>query len=211
MWPSMCGDCRNKQAAEYEAQQRVQEQLRREHKLRENLSRTIPRRYEKACLDDLPDTLRKLFENLIPTEGAYLYGATGVGKTYSLCAVARELVTQGYWVKRIVWERLTLEIRGSFRYEDVSEQEIIQPLIDCDILIIEDLGTSTSADRTESDFNLRVLLTILDARNEDMRPTWISSNKSIEQLAETFDDRVASRLCEHCKIILLEGKDRRRK
>jgi len=206
----MCGDCRNKQAAEYEAQQVIQGQLRREHELREILSRVIPRRYEKASLDDLQDTLRKLFEKLMPHKGVYLFGATGVGKTHSLCAVARELVMWGYWVKRIVWERLTLGIRGSFRDDDISEQEIIQPLIDCDILIIEDLGTSTSADRTESDFNLRVLLTILDARNEDMRPTWISSNKSIEQLAETFDDRVASRLCEHCEIVLLEGRDRRK-
>jgi len=208
-WQSKCGVCRDKQAAAHEKEEREKNRLREEHKLREALSQTIPRRYEKASLGDLPTGLREMLEKLMPEKGAYIYGETGRGKTHALCAVARELITRGYWVKRVVWERLAFDIRSSFNSSDTDEGGIVQPLLDCDVLIIEDVGTSTSNDRIESDFNLRTLLMILDYRNEFMRPTWFSSNKSVAQLGGTFDDRTASRIREHCEIILLEGKDKR--
>jgi len=154
--------------------------------------------------------VRNKLLKLAPRKGGYLYGLCGVGKSYSLCAIARLMLTEGYTVRRVVWERLTLDIRGTYKSNKQSERDLLQPLIDCDVLIIEDVGTTTSAGGTESDFNLRVLLTILDSRLEGRRPTWLSSNKSVEQLAQTFDDRIGSRLHEHCEIILLEGPDRRK-
>ena len=178
--------------------------------LRKRLHNTIPPHFRLAHIRHLPPVVRNKLLKLAPRKGGYLYGLCGVGKSYSLCAIARLMLTEGYTVRRVVWERLTLDIRGTYKSNKQSERDLLQPLIDCDVLIIEDVGTTTSAGGTESDFNLRVLLTILDSRLEGRRPTWLSSNKSVEQLAQTFDDRIGSRLHEHCEIILLEGPDRRK-
>jgi len=205
-----CRKCSDeRQRAEHE-QQIEQDRLRQGRELTERLARVIPGRYENSRMGDLPVAWQEKFFGLMPKRGAYLYGSPGVGKTYSLCAVARELITEGHSVRRVVWERLTLDIRATYKSNRKSERDLIRPLIDCDVLIVEDVGTTTSLDGQESDFSLRTLLTILDSRLEACRPTWFSSNKSVEQLSATFDDRIASRLHEHCKIILLDGRDRRK-
>lgn len=219
-WPLGCDDCVEeikKELKEEREQEEYKQQQAQELECRKKcIAAILPRRYESACLDDLPKRFREqLYEKFNKTErkGAYLYGEPGRGKTYALCAVLRDLITRGHQVRRVVWERLTFDIRASIKSEfrDVTEKTILQPLLDCDVLIIEDVGTTTRNERAESDFNLRVFLMILDYRNENMKPTFISSNKSVEQLARTFDDRVASRIYEHCEVILLKGKDRRRK
>jgi DNA replication protein DnaC len=210
-FPYCCRKCGVEKERTEHKQQIEQARLRQGRKLKELLGRVIPRRYENAHMGDVPAKWQETFFELMPNRGAYLYGSPGVGKTYSLCAIARELITEGHSVRRVVWERLMLDIRNTYKSNQKSERDLLQPLIDCDVLIIEDVGTTTSLESMESDFSLRTLLTILDSRLEACKPTWFSSNKSVEQLATTFDDRIASRLCEHCKIILLSGKDKRKK
>lgn len=79
-----------------------------------------------------------------------------------------------------------------------------------DKLFIEDVGTTVSLDKQESDFSLRTFLVLLDQRLEACQPTFITTNKTLEQLGRCFDDRIASRLIQACKIIKLTGADRRR-
>jgi DNA replication protein DnaC len=210
-FPCCCRKCEQREKAEGQARQLRQKRIAKQHALRERLDSTIPQLFRYAHIRHLRQAVKNGLSELTPKRGAYLYGSPGVGKTYSLCAVARKLITEGRGVRRVVWERLTLSIRGTYKSNHKSEQDLLQPLIDCDVLIVEDVGTTTSLDGAESDFSLRTLLTILDSRLEACKPTWFSSNKSVEQLATTFDDRIASRLCQHCKIILLSGKDRRKK
>jgi len=209
-WPARCWACEQRQEAQ---RQRRQVRLRRRARqqiLGKRLGATIPQLFRRAHIRHLGEVVRNKILGLVPARGGYLYGAPGRGKTYSLCAIARLMITEGYNVRRVVWERLSLDIRDTFKSNHTSELDLIGPLIDCDVLIIEDVGTTTSTGGMESDFNLRLLLTILDSRLESHRPTWLSSNKSVEQLAQTFDDRIASRLYGHCKIILLAGPDRRK-
>lgn len=168
----------------------------------------VKKRYINAKLDDLGQALK---EKLCSCEkdGAYIYGFPGVGKTYALAAVASYYLQLGYDVKRIGYERLCLKIRDTFKPQSInSEQDVIQQYLDADILIIEDLSTTVSFGRQESDFALRVVLLILDSRMEDCLPTFISGNKPPKELENAFDLRVVSRL-RLGKIIRLMGKDRR--
>ncbi|MBN1508747.1 MAG: hypothetical protein JW955_18000 [Sedimentisphaerales bacterium] len=71
------------------------------------------------------------------------------------------------------------------------------------------MGTTVRWDKQESDFSLRTFLVLLDQRLEACRPTFITTNKPLEQLGESFDDRTASRLIQACRIVKLEGRDRR--
>ena len=61
----------------------------------------------------------------------------------------------------------------------------------------------------ESDFSLRTLLVLLDHRIEQNLATFVTTNKTIEDLAWSFDQRVASRLRQACEIVEIRGADRR--
>lgn len=211
IWPAQCKPCRIKRDKEMQAQVLRKSRRTKQNQLRQRINAVVPELFRDAHIRDIPFVLRsKLLALVDNQQGAYMYGRPGTGKSYSLCAIARELITSGHKVRRVVWERLTLEIRGTYKRGDATELDIIKPLIDCDILFLEDIGTTVSPNSLESDFNLRVLLTIIDSRYEALRPTWITSNKSISQLEKSFDERIASRLSEHCKPICLEGRDHRR-
>ena len=143
------------------------------------------------------------------SEGAYIWGKPGVGKTYALAALARKFITEGYSIKRISYEKLCLIIRDSFKPSSKSsEWGVIEPYLLADKLFLEDISTTVSVGRQETDFSLSVVLLILDSRSEDCLPTYITGNKPLKELENAFDARVVSRLRQG-EIIHLTGKDRR--
>jgi DNA replication protein DnaC len=169
----------------------------------------VPERYINAEISHLSKGLQKAVEADTNT-GILLWGAAGVGKTYALSALARKHIADGYIVKRIHYEVLCLKLRDTFNPKATqTEWSIIEPLLNCDKLYIEDVGTSKSIGNQESDFSLRTFLVLLDMRMECCRPTFITSNKSVENLADSFDQRVGDRL-KTFLVIKLGGESKRK-
>lgn len=160
-------------------------------------------------MEKLPKAIIAAARSLRSNQGLLLWGSPGVGKTYSLCAIARQLYFDGWDVKRTTWDMLCLKIRDTFSHGG-SELQIVKSLVRVDKLFMEDVGVTVSIGQQESDFSLRMFLLMLDQRLEHCRATYVSSNKSVEELGRSFDLRIASRLQEACHIIKLEGRDRRR-
>lgn len=140
------------------------------------------------------------------------WGKAGVGKSYVACALLRRFICQRRKTstERVSFEMLCLKLRSTFSGKDASELNILSPLLTCDLLVLEDLGTSKSIGVSESDFSLRTVLALIDSRIENCLPTIITTNKSVENLAASFDDRIASRLSGF-KIIKIDGADKRAK
>lgn len=129
-----------------------------------------------------------------------------------MCAFASDLWDNGWQVVRVAYDMLMLQIRDTYKPgAKQTELGVIQPLIDAEKLIIEDVGVTVSVGAQESDFSLRTFLVLLDQRLEHCRATYITSNKSVEEIGKSFDARVASRLRQACEIVQLTGKDRRAK
>jgi IstB-like ATP binding protein len=171
----------------------------------------IPERYSNATLADLAEPLVERYLALPTDKGLLLWGTPGVGKTHAMCAFAKNLWTEGWEFRRITYERLCLDIRATYDGgAGTSERTIMEPFWTVPKLFIEDVGVTVSLGQQESDFSLRTFTTLLDRRLEQCRATFITSNKSLEELAESFDVRVASRLCEACDIVRVMGVDRRR-
>jgi DNA replication protein DnaC len=108
---------------------------------------------------------------------------------------------------------LLLEIRSCFdkqRREWSSEggaqteKGLIDQYANYKVLILDDLGVEKT-----SDWSMQTLYTLIDRRYREMMRTIITSNLTLDQLAEKLDDRISSRIAGMCDIQVLKGKDRR--
>jgi predicted ATPase len=170
----------------------------------------IPPLFQEARLEHLSGPLQQKIKSLPADRGLLFWGEPGVGKSYAMAALMQYLLFEGCQVERISYEMLCLQLRDTYKTGSTrTEFDVIKSLIEVDKLFIEDVGTTVSMGGQESDFSLRTFLVLLDQRLECGRATFITSNKNIEDLAASFDSRIASRLHQACEIVHLAGKDRR--
>lgn len=175
------------------------------------IDQIVPDRYRTASYVDLSTSILARIQKLEMSQGILFWGTPGTGKSHALSAILNERFYGGHDVARETYEMLCLKIRDTYKSgSKLTELHVINPLIEVETLVIEDVGTTVSVGEQESDFSLRTFLVLLDKRLEWCRPTFISTNKSVEELGKSFDIRVASRLQEACDIIELSGTDRRK-
>ena len=154
----------------------------------------IPKRYISAEIKHLKANLQTGLTKKIDT-GILLWGTPGSGKTYAMSALIKKYLADGFIIQRIHYEVLCLKLRDTFNPKATgTEWGIIEPLLKCDKLFIEDVGVTKSIGEKETDFSLRTFLVLLDIRMEHMRPTFITTNKSVENLESSFDKRIGDRL-----------------
>ena len=177
--------------------------------------RGVPRRFLNARISDFPAPWQKLRES---SEGIFLGGSRGVGKTHLAVALMREMILNTQirnhsGTFRIDLQKmplfisvpeLLLEIRETYGDNALSEKAVIDKYSWVDVLIVDDLG----AEKT-SDWVLQTLYTIMDRRYREELRTIITSNLSIEEIRDKLDDRIASRIVGMCRVCILQGKDRR--
>ena len=154
----------------------------------------VPERYIVADTKHLKPALQTALSRKNDT-GIVLWGTPGSGKTYAMCALCKKFMSEGFTAKRTHYEVLCLMLRDTFKPKPTeTEWSIIEPLLECDKLFIEDLGVTKSIGEKETDFSLRTFLVLLDIRLERMKPTFITTNKSVENLEKSFDRRIGDRL-----------------
>ncbi len=132
----------------------------------------------------------------------FFYGDTGIGKTYLSNCVAKELLDSGHSV--IYFTALSLfhifekNSFGKLRDSDEDYRRILE----CDLLIIDDLGTELT-----NAFTVSQLFLCLNERILRQKSTIISTNLGLGQLAETYSERTFSRISSSYTIIKLFGND----
>lgn len=161
----------------------------------------------------------------------YVWGAVGTGKTQLVIdMLANEILeakidTVGYdsyyFANKIKFYNATelmAILRGLFDKKSSSENsfsniEDFMKYITQDgsygfeYIVIDDLGSEKQSEWVQETFYL-----LINKLYENESPNLIiTSNKSINEIAESLGDRIASRLVEMCQIVKLEGKDRRLK
>lgn len=144
------------------------------------------------------DNFGRNYRNLL------LNGNTGVGKTFLTNCIAKELLDRGYTVLYLSAFRL-FEIFSYYRFGDRERSQKasmdFDTILDCDLLIIDDLGTEIPTSYTTSQ-----LFICLEERDLRHAPTLISTNLSMDELGKRYSDRIASRLFTF-QYIKLFGKD----
>lgn len=127
-----------------------------------------------------------------------IYGKTGVGKTFLSNCVAKELLEKGRSVIYFTaFQLFDILSRGVFD-KDADAITAHQNIFDCDLLVIDDLGTELSNAFTTSQLFLCVNERLLRSKS-----TIISTNLSLNQIVEIYSERTFSRLCDAYTLIHL--------
>ena len=153
----------------------------------------------RTCRDYI-DNFDKEYKNL------YLYGATGVGKTFLTNCIAKELIDNSYSVIYVSSIRL-FEILASstFKKDNASDYvDLAENILDCDLLIIDDLGTELI-----NSFTASSLFNCINERHLRRKSVIISTNLSLAELRSNYSERVFSRIMSNYTLLKIYGDDLR--
>lgn len=134
----------------------------------------------------------------------FFYGTVGTGKSFLSGCVAKELIESGHSVIYFSATSLfDLLSKNSFDYKNREElRDTYADLYQCDLLIIDDLGTELT-----NQFVTSQLFALLNERHMGKKATVISTNLSLEELRNRYSDRIFSRITSNYEICKLSGQD----
>lgn len=167
--------------------------------------------YSARRLGDEPKSPRKNMEDILSRTMTYMknfsevndnflfYGNSGTGKTFLSHCIARELLDKGFFVVYRTSEELIQNLR-KIRFENDSALEEL--LIDCDLLIIDDLGTEQI-----NEFSKTELFNILNKKLLKRKKMLISTNYALKELVAIYSERITSRLLGNFNLCKFIGED----
>ena len=161
------------------------------------------KRFESAvnAAHKFVDTFDQDYENLL------FCGTVGTGKSFLSGCIAGELLNSGHSV--IYFSAVELfELLSDIMFGK-GDRNVLQSrkedIYNCDLLIIDDLGTelTNSAIATE-------LFSLFNERHLRRKSVVISTNLTVDELKDRYDDRIFSRIAERYRIFRISGPDIRR-
>lgn len=167
--------------------------------------------YPEECRDIMKRNYKKLhkFADSFEANKEFflLAGGTGLGKTHLSTSVAKILIEKGYDVVYEIAQNIFSDFDTDRFRDRYSDSELIsEKYFDCDLLIIDDLGTEIITNYTVS-----YLYNIINTRINKKLPIIISTNLSAKEIKNMYHERITSRLFGEFTLVKFEGTDVRRK
>ena len=194
---------------------------------------TVPRRYINADLNSFDtrgnESLRNVTLALLKLErdfepgqkGIGLSGPVGSGKTHLMAAFVREItLSRGIPTVFVEFTHLLASIRAGYDKQQ-GEANVLEPLIDAPVLIIDELGKGLT-----TEWQMAILDELVSKRynrsvttffttNFPFRDRTQSSARSRENfeavlLEERVGERIFSRIAEMCDLYRVDAEDYRK-
>lgn len=175
---------------------------------KENFSMLSYDYYEKEDLERFRQTVSASKRFIATFSSVYrnlfFYGSVGAGKSFLSNCIAKELIEMGNLVLYFSASGLIDTLAGNSSAGKLREDlyAISQDLYNCDLLIIDDLGTEyTNA------YVVSQLFSCLNERHLRRKSTLISTNLSLEDLRNKYSERIFSRITSNYDMYKITGPD----
>lgn len=128
-------------------------------------------------------------------------GATGLGKTFLSACIARMVAERGFSVSYAPVSRLFAAFEAD-KFRPDPDASRTAEFFSCDLLIIDDLGTEMT-----TQFTVSALYQILNTRLLEGRPTIVSTNLPLGDIAPRYSAQIYSRLLGAYRLYKFYGDD----
>lgn len=168
--------------------------------------------YSNHKLNDERYTPRKNIEDILEyITGEYLpnfktsntnllfYGNSGTGKTFLSWCIAKELLDKGFLV---VYKTSDDLLRALKNIKFNNDTDLENLLINCDLLIIDDLGSEQI-----TDFSSTELFTLINKKILKNKKMLISTNLSLPLISKRYSERISSRIIGEFKLFKFFAED----
>lgn len=166
----------------------------------------FPTIFQTSDVSDFTNKYRYAFDDSV-----LILGKCGTGKTHLAVALFKDAFVR--CIENDIeyprpdnlfynFQTVAIRIKSAFKDGSDSMEAVIKPLMNMP-KIIDDICTAKPTETA-----IETLYCIVNHRYEYQIPTIYTSNLSMSEISEMYGDRIASRLSA-CRIIKLEGKDRR--
>ena len=149
------------------------------------------------------DICRDYAENFTLSSGNLLFnGGTGLGKTFLSACIAREVAAKGFSVAYETASHLFSKLEKHRFHPDEETAQDVKRLQDCDLLIVDDLGTELPGQ-----FVTASLYSLLNDRLLANKPMVISTNLNIDEIGQRYSPQIRSRLQGSFRLLPFVGQD----
>ncbi len=134
-------------------------------------------------------------------------GNTGSGKTYLVTACANLGISLGKSALFLTAYSLNSMLLEAHLSDARTCQSVLDTLTDVELLVIDDLGTEIVYKNVTAEY----LFAVLNERIARRKQTFVSTNLSLQDIRDRYDERIFSRLVDQNTTFVakLEGKDKR--
>lgn len=136
-------------------------------------------------------------------ENLFFYGNSGLGKTFLSNCIAKDLLDKG---KVVIYQTASslMEILRTSKFNESqnSSEGKLDDIINCDLLIIDDLGTEPNTGFSQSE-----LYNIINLRLLAQKSMIISTNFSLADLRSIYPERITSRIFGNFTMFKFYGDD----
>lgn len=165
------------------------------HKL--NDERYTPRKNIEDILEYITGEYLPNFKN--SNTNLLFYGNSGTGKTFLSWCIAKELLDKGFLVVYKTSDDLLRALKD-IKFNNDTDLENL--LINCDLLIIDDLGSEQI-----TDFSSTELFTLINKKILKNKKMLISTNLSLPLISKRYSERISSRIIGEFKLFKFFAED----
>ena len=169
-----------------------------EHTIKTRISNTIPNKYIPIETDN-QELFGKKYESI------FISGKPGSGKTVFACSLAKKYIREGEKVNFINFPAFIMKLQCAYRNDQENPYEMAEGAAKFyGVLVIDDLGAEKL-----TDFVRQIIYFIINEREQRCLTTIITSNFSLGDLDRHIDSRISSRIVGMCRVVKMDGVDRR--
>lgn len=157
----------------------------------------------RAIMERNLQVCKRYAQSFTPGIGNLLFvGGTGLGKTFLSACIANAVVEKGCSICYESAPRLFAKLEKNRFNPDEQSRADAARIADCDLLIVDDLGTEMPGN-----FVTAALYSLLSDRLLEGKSMIVSTNLIIDEIAQRYSPQIASRLEGNFKALTFLGSD----